>query len=245
MTRRGCGCCKNFNFMMIIIIDESSPYTDPELDTNNDGILQENYDRARELYDSDLEYLRETEGDIGQINMVVVHPHHFQDSELTAQESLVPPGRLFPEEVLQVYEDYIRFECNEDIFKDITNRHIRDKFSCIGVGIDDSGSTNSTEIFPSLRYWFWNLTDRYEDEQSPMIYQNCITKNYNNPFDDDTPVYVDPLPDCVRRVLKLNSSNGCVEVDLFSGERWLREAADVARRLFKKGCKKKTQEYSE
>lgn len=228
--------------MMIIIIDESTPYTEPDLDFNNDGVLQESYDRARELYDSDLEYLRETQRDIGQINMVVVHPHHWLDSELTAQESLVPPGRLFPEEVLQVYEDYVRGDCNEDIFKDITNRHIRDKFSCIGVGIDSSGSTETSEIFPGLDYWFWNITDKSEERGPSMRYRNCITNEFGGSFEDDTPVYVDPLPDCFSGVLKLNSSNGCVEVDGFYQERWLLESADVAKRLFQKGCKKKTKE---
>ena len=118
---RPCKCCKkNFNFIIIVFIDESSIYTDPDPDFNNDGIYEEKYDRAREIYDNHLEYLRTQETGrgpydlpgIGQINMIIVQPTYHK----SAQEALVPPGRVFPEEVLQVYENYERNGCNEEIF---------------------------------------------------------------------------------------------------------------------------------
>jgi len=243
---RPCKCCKkNFNFIIILFIDESSIYTDPDPDTNNDGIFVENYDRAREYYDGDLKLLRDTETGlgpydqpgIGQINIIIVQPTYYE----SAQKALVPPGRLFPEEVIQVYENYERNGCNEEIFKDITNRYIRDKFGCIGVAIDDSGSTQRYEIFPGLDYWFYNITDKSSNRGNSSGYTPCLYGGIN----EDTPIYVDPLADCADGSINLNDANGCVQVEIFRGESWLKEAANVARSLFQRGCTKKSGEENE
>ena len=135
---RPCCCKKKFPFLVIIFIDESSPY--------NIGTL---------TYESDLQKFRDLQKDLGQIDIILVQP---EDGGWG--QSLIPSGFAFPKEVIEVYTDYRRDRVreNEDIFKSIVEDHIRNQYSCIAVGIDVSGSTTLAEIQPGLDCFYFNIS---------------------------------------------------------------------------------------
>lgn len=210
---RPCRCCKKeFPFIIIIFIDESTPYADFPPDI------------ARSIYEQDLLELRDLQLQIGKVSIILVQPEYIEDPAT----ALLPDGFVFPEEVVQVYDNYIRNapgfnRTNQQIFKSITEDHIRDNFSCIGVAVDNSGSTRISQIRPGLDCWYFNISDG----------------KGGKPCD----IYINqPLPDCENGQLNLSLANGCVEEVIFRTEQWLREAANVMRILNAKGCFNKKNE---
>jgi hypothetical protein len=208
---RPCRCCKKeFPFIIIIFIDESTPYS-----FSSDG---------RSIYEQDLLELRDLQLQIGKVSIILVQPSYTE----SPADALLPDGFVFPEEVVQVYDNYTRNgpgsdRNNQEIFKSITENHIRDNFSCIGVAVDNSGSTRISEIRPGLDCWYFNISDGKGGK---------LCDFYIN----------EPLPDCENGELNLSLANGCVEEVIFGTEQWLREAADVMRILNAKGCSNKKNE---
>ena len=202
---RPCCCKKNFPFLVIIFIDESSAYSSAF--------------GGRSAYESDLQQFRDLQEDLGQIDIIIVQPE-----KGCCGLALLPPGTAFPKEVIEVYTDYRRKRISEnnDIFKSIVEDHIRNQYSCIGIGVDVSGSTNLQEIKPGLDCFYFNISGGKAGEQR-----------------DGCEIYVDPLPDCVSGRLDLDRANGCVFQKSMFTERWLAEVIALSSELNSRGCKNK------